>query len=46
MKIKTIKIKNIGLYIGENKISFDLSDKSKRMALIGGKNGAGKTTHF
>lgn len=46
MKIKTIKIKNIGPYIGENKISFDLSDKSKRMALIGGKNGAGKTTHF
>ena len=44
MKIKTIKIKNIGPYIGENKISFDISDKSKRMVLIGGKNGAGKTT--
>lgn len=46
MKIKTIKIKNIGPYIGENEISFDISDKSKRMVLIGGKNGAGKTTLF
>lgn len=46
MKIKTIKIKNIGPYIGENNISFDISDKSKRMILIGGKNGAGKTTLF
>ena len=46
MKIKTIKMKNIGPYIGENKISFDISDKSKRMVLIGGKNGAGKTTLF
>lgn len=46
MKIKTIKIKNIGPYIGENKISFDISDKSKQMVLIGGKNGAGKTTLF
>ncbi len=46
MKIKTIKIKNIGPYIGENLISFDISDKSKRMVLIGGKNGAGKTTLF
>ncbi len=46
MKIKTIKIKNIGPYIGKNKISFDISDKSKRMVLIGGKNGAGKTTLF
>lgn len=46
MKIKTITIKNIGPYIGENKISFDISDKSKRMVLIGGKNGAGKTTLF
>lgn len=46
MKIKTIEIKNIGPYIGENKFSFDISDKSKRMVLIGGKNGAGKTTLF
>lgn len=46
MKIKTITIKNIGPYIGENEISFDISDKSKRMVLIGGKNGAGKTTLF
>lgn len=46
MKIKTIEIKNIGPYIGENKISFDISDRSKRMVLIGGKNGAGKTTLF
>lgn len=46
MKIKTISIKNIGPYIGENRISFNISDKSKRMVLIGGKNGAGKTTLF
>ena len=46
MKIKTIKIKNIGPYIGENVINFDISDKTKRMVLIGGKNGAGKTTLF
>lgn len=46
MKIKTITIKNIGPYIGENEISFSISDKAKRMVLIGGKNGAGKTTLF
>lgn len=46
MKIKTIAIKNIGPFIGENEISFDISDKLKRMVLIGGKNGAGKTTLF
>ena len=46
MKIKSIKIKNIGPYVGQNDFSLDISDSSKRMVLIGGKNGAGKTTLF
>lgn len=46
MKIKSIMIRNIGPYVGENVLSFDISDKSKQMVLIGGKNGAGKTTLF
>jgi len=46
MKIKQIKLTNIGPYINENKFDFDLSDSIRRMILIGGKNGAGKTTLF
>ena len=46
MKIKQIKLTNIGPYINENKFDFDLSDSVRRMILIGGKNGAGKTTLF
>ena len=46
MKIKTIKLTNIGPYINENRFDFDLSDSIRRMILIGGKNGAGKTTLF
>lgn len=45
MKIKRISLYNIGPYIGFN--SFDIEvDKNKNIILIGGKNGAGKTTFF
>lgn len=46
MKIKKIKLNNIGPYIKENILEFDLSNNIRRMILIGGKNGAGKTTLF
>lgn len=46
MKITDISIENLGPYVGENTLSFDLSDKSRNVILIGGKNGAGKTTLF
>ena len=43
MKINYIKLNNIGPYLGEHK--FDLNtNSSKNIVLIGGKNGAGKTT--
>ena len=31
----------IGPYVNENAFDFDVSDITKRMVLIGGKNGAG-----
>ena len=46
MKIKSIQITNIGPYVGENKFDFNVSDSLRNMILIGGKNGAGKTTFF
>ena len=45
MKIKRITLYNIGPYVGEN--TFDLAmSRKKNVILIGGKNGAGKTTFF
>ena len=46
MKIKRIRLTNIGPYINQNEFDFNVSDSIKRMVLIGGKNGAGKTTLF
>ena len=46
MKIKHIKINNIGPYVNDNCFEFDINNGEKRMVLIGGKNGAGKTTLF
>lgn len=46
MKIKRIRLANIGPYINDNDFEFDLSDNTRRIVLIGGKNGAGKTTLF
>lgn len=44
MKIKKIKLYNIGPYRGEESV-FDIdTKKDKNIILIGGKNGAGKTT--
>lgn len=45
MKIKRISLYNIGPYVGI--ITFDFSiSRDKNIVLIGGKNGAGKTTFF
>ena len=46
MKITDILLQNLGPYIGENRLSFDISDPARNVVLIGGKNGAGKTTLF
>lgn len=45
MKIKRIKLYNIGPYVDNNIFDFNIS-KEKNIVLIGGKNGAGKTTFF
>lgn len=45
MKIKRITLFNVGPYVGENTFDFTMSRK-KNIVLIGGKNGAGKTTFF
>lgn len=45
MKIKRIRLYNIGPYVNENTFHFSI-DKQKNIVLIGGKNGAGKTTFF
>ncbi len=46
MKITNITIHNLGPYIGDNILNFDISDSARNVILIGGKNGAGKTTLF
>ena len=43
MKINYIKLNNIGPYLGEHKFVLN-TNSSKNIVLIGGKNGAGKTT--
>lgn len=43
MKINYMKLKNIGPYVGDNYFDLD-TNSSKNINLIGGKNGAGKTT--
>ena len=45
MKIKKITLYNIGPYVDENTFDFSIK-KGKNIVLIGGKNGAGKTTFF
>lgn len=46
MKIKKIVLYNVGPYVGENVFEIDCNNKDKNIILIGGKNGAGKTTFF
>ena len=45
MKIKRISLYNIGPYVDFNTFDIDIN-KEKNLILIGGKNGAGKTTFF
>lgn len=46
MKINKIKLYNFSSYEGENIIDFSIKDNEKNIILIGGKNGAGKTSLF
>lgn len=46
MKIKKITLFNVGPYAGVNEFDIDCSNKDKNIVLVGGKNGAGKTTFF
>lgn len=46
MRIKQLKLINIGSYEGEHTFSFSIDNVQKNIILIGGRNGAGKTTLF
>lgn len=44
MIIRSLKLKNFGLYYGEHTLAMDNSLENKPITLIGGLNGRGKTT--
>lgn len=46
MKINKIRLYNFNSYEGENEFEFFNEDEKKNIVLIGGKNGAGKTSLF
>lgn len=46
MKINKVKLYNFSSYEGNNEFDFEIADKEKNIILIGGKNGAGKTSLF
>ncbi len=46
MKINKIILYNFNSFEGENEIDFSVQDDSRNIVLIGGKNGAGKTSLF
>lgn len=46
MKINRIRLYNFSSYEGENIFDFKCSNNNKNIVLIGGKNGAGKTSLF
>ena len=46
MKINKVKLYNFSSYEGNNEFDFEITDKEKNIILIGGKNGAGKTSLF
>lgn len=46
MKINRIRLYNFSSYEGENVFDFSCSNDNKNIVLIGGKNGAGKTSLF
>ena len=46
MKINRIMLYNFNSYEGLNEFDFTSKDRNKNIILIGGKNGAGKTSLF
>ena len=46
MKISKVKLYNFSSYEGNNEFDFEITDAGKNIVLIGGKNGAGKTSLF
>ena len=46
MKINKVKLHNFSSYEGNNEFDFEITDDGKNIVLIGGKNGAGKTSLF
>lgn len=46
MKINKVKLYNFSSYEGNNEFDFEITDSNKNIILIGGKNGAGKTSLF
>lgn len=46
MKINKVKLYNFSSYEGNNEFDFEITDAGKNIVLIGGKNGAGKTSLF
>ena len=46
MKINKVKLYNFSSYEGNNEFDFEITDGNKNIILIGGKNGAGKTSLF
>lgn len=46
MKINKVKLYNFSSYEGNNELDFEVMDRKKNIILIGGKNGAGKTSLF
>ena len=46
MKINKVKLYNFSSYEGNNEFDFEITDAEKNIVLIGGKNGAGRTSLF
>lgn len=46
MKIKQLRLNNIGPFTGEHIFDFQTENPGKKIVVIGGRNGAGKTTIF
>ena len=46
MKINKVKLYNFSSYEGNNEFNFEITDARRNIVLIGGKNGAGKTSLF
>lgn len=44
MRFRKLTLRNFGAYYSEQEFRFDVINNSKNVVLIGGKNGAGKTT--